>query len=109
MSAIDQLEIVKELQNNWSDNAVSVTIYYKPEELDGIKEWLNKNYNENLKTVSFLLHSEHGFDQAPLEEITEEEYNELKKKVKPIEQIDNIDEDSIKGSFECEGGHCPIK
>lgn len=109
MTAIDQLEIVKELQNNWSDNSVSVTIYYKLEELDGIKKWLAKNYNENLKTVSFLLHSEHGFEQAPLEEITEEQYNEMKKGIKEIGQIDSLDEDSIKGSFECEGGHCPIK
>lgn len=109
VNAIDQLEIIKELQNNWSDNAVSVTIYYKKEELDEIKEWLTKNFNNNLKTVSFLLHSEHGFDQAPLEEITEEQYNEMKKKVKPIESINEIDEDGILDSFECEGGVCPVK
>lgn len=109
MSAIDQLEIIKELQNNWSDNAVSVTIYYKKEELEDIKKWLNSNYNENLKTVSFLLHNEHGFQQAPLEEITEEQYNELKKNTKLITSVNNIEEESILDSFECEGGHCPIK
>lgn len=109
LSAIDQLEVVKELQNNWSDNAVSVTIYYRKEELDGIKDWLAKNYNDNLKTVSFLLHSEHGFDQAPLEEITEEEYNNMKKGIKTITNIDTIDEDSILDSFECESGICPVK
>ena len=109
MSAIDQLEIIKELQNNWSDNAVSVTIYYKKEELPGIKKWLSQNFNDNLKTVSFLLHSEHGFDQAPLEEITEAEYNEMKKSIRPITAINSIDEDSILDSFECEGGVCPVK
>jgi len=109
LSAIDQLEIIKELQHNWSDNAVSVTIYYSKEELEGIKQWLKLNYNDNLKTVSFLLHSEHGFDQAPLEEITEDEYNKLIKKVKPITNIDLISEDSILDNFECEGGSCPVK
>lgn len=108
MSAIDQLETVKELQSNWSDNAVSVTVYYRKEELDDIKKWLDKNYNNNLKTVSFLLHSGHGFDQAPIEEITEEEYKKMIKKVKPITNC-VIDEDDLKDNFECAGGMCPIK
>lgn len=109
MTAIDQLEVVKELQNNWSDNAVSCTIYYTLKELPGIKKWLADNYNENVKTCSFLLKDNHGFDQAPLEEITEQEYHELVKKTKPITGINNIDEQSIIGSFECEEGICPVK
>lgn len=109
MTAIDQLEIVKELQTNWSDNAVSCTIYYKKEELDDIKLWLLKNYNNNLKAISFLLHSEHGFKQAPLEEITKEEYENMIKRVKPIIDIETIDEKSILDSLECESGICPVK
>jgi hypothetical protein len=109
VSAIDQLETIRELQTNWSDNAVSVTIYYKKEELDGIKKWLGENYNEGLKTVSFLLHSDHGFVQAPYEEITEEEYNARAAVVTPITDVE-IDEDSIDGSqLGCAGGACPIK
>lgn len=109
VTAVDQLETIKELQKVWSDNAVSVTIYYKKEELDNIKEWLSKNYNDNLKTVSFLLHSEHGFDQAPYEEITEEKYKEMVKNVKPITSVE-VQEDSIDSSqIGCEGGMCPIK
>lgn len=109
VTAINQLETIKELQKNWSDNSVSVTIYYRKEELDDIKEWLAENYNEGLKTVSFLLHSEHGFDQAPYEEITKEEYAKLSKNVKPITNVE-IDEDSIDGSeIGCASGVCPIK
>jgi hypothetical protein len=108
-SAIDQLEVVKRLQSEWSDNAVSVTIYYKKEELDGIKDWLSKNYNNSLKTVSFLLHNDHGFKQAPLEEITKEQYDELSSKVIPITGV-NIDESSISSDqIGCEMGVCPIK
>ena len=70
---IKQLEYVKRLQAEWSDNAVSVTVYYRKEELPELKEWLKANYNEHLKSVSFLLHSEHGFLQAPYEEILKEE------------------------------------
>ena len=108
MKALEQLELVKKLQTVWSDNSVSVTIYYRKEELDGIKEWLNSNYNNNLKTVSFLLHSEHGFDQAPLEEIDRQKYEDMVKSVKPITNCE-VNEEDIKGSFECATGACPVK
>lgn len=110
MTAIDQLEVVKRLQAEWSDNAVSVTIYYKKEELESIKEWLKNNYNNNLKTVSFLLHSEHGFAQAPLEEITKEQYEEMIKNVLPISGMSAIMEESVSSdTLGCETGVCPIK
>lgn len=109
MTAIDQLEVVKRLQTEWSDNAVSVTIYYKKEELEDIKNWLAQNYNDNVKTVSFLLHSEHGFKQAPLEEITEEHYNEMISKVTPITSVSFKDGDITGGLDECASGACPIK
>lgn len=107
MRAVDQLEVVRRLQAEWSDNAVSCTVYYKKEELPEIKEYLSKHYNKNFKSLSFLLHSEHGFVQAPIEEITEEEYNRLVKKTKPItslaHQIDFQSDD------ECATGVCPVR
>lgn len=108
MSAIRQLELVKELQAKWADNAVSVTVYYRPEELDGIKEWLKKNYKKNLKSVSFLLHSEHGFAQAPYEEIDEAKYRALSKKIKPIQTAIGISGGEL-DLAECDIGGCPIK
>jgi adenosylcobalamin-dependent ribonucleoside-triphosphate reductase len=107
MAAIDQLEVIKRLQQDWSDNAVSVTIYYKKEELQQIKEWLAKNYNTCLKTVSFLLHSEHGFDQAPLEEITKGQFDELSSKVKKIESLSSTGEFEM--DAECASGVCPVR
>ena len=32
---------IKKLQDIWSDNAVSVTAYYKESELTALKDWLN--------------------------------------------------------------------
>lgn len=107
MTAVSQLELVKKMQTVWADNAVSVTVYYKPEELDKIKDWLKLNYENSLKTVSFLLHSEHGFKQAPYEEITEIEYTALAEKVKPIKS--NISSEKILDGIECSGGACPIR
>lgn len=106
MTAVDQLEVVKRLQSEWSDNAVSCTIYYRLEELPAIKDYLKQNYNKHFKSISFLLHSDHGFIQAPLEEITEEEYNKRVSKVRPIKSVSNA---SFEADVECEGGMCPIK
>jgi ribonucleoside-triphosphate reductase len=108
MTAVDQLEVIKKLQTEWSDNAVSVTIYYRKHELDEIKQWLSENY-VNVKSVSFLLHNDHGFDQAPLEEITEDKYLELSASVTPIASFDdtiNLDDMDI---ADCEGGACPVR
>lgn len=107
MSAIDQLEAVKRLQTEWSDNAVSCTVYYRQEELPAIREYLKSNYNKSFKTLSFLRHSDHGFAQAPIEEISKEQYEELVAKTKIITQLDEAVE--FDPSLECEGGACPVR
>lgn len=106
MTAIDQLMEVKRMQTEWSDNSVSCTVYYRKEELDEIREYLKDNY-QNHKTLSFLLHSEHGFQQAPLEEITKEQYDELVASTKPISGIDDIQLGL--SDDECASGGCPIR
>ena len=107
MGVVKQLDMVKKLQEIWSDNAVSVTAYYSPEELDELKGWLKDNYKNNIKSVSFLLRQEHGFKQAPYQEVDEKTYNQAKSKVKPLSNI-NITGDALDG-IECEGGACPIR
>lgn len=108
MSAVKQLELVKELQAKWADNAISVTVYYKKEELSEIKEWLKNNYKQSIKSVSFLLHKDHNFKQSPYEEITEEKYKELVKKIKPIYNM-SISTNGNLDVMECSNGACPIK
>lgn len=106
VNAIQQLEYVKELQTNWSDNSVSCTVYYKKEELPAIKTWLRENYTDGVKTVSFLLHSDHGFNQAPIEEITKETYDLMLKKTNPLGEFDTSH--TVDKDLECSGGACPI-
>ena len=107
MSAVDQLDVIKRLQAEWSDNSVSVTVYYRKEELDEIKAWLRENY-VNVKSVSFLLHNEHGFDQAPLEEIDKKTYNKIKSQCKPITSIQDINMEDI-DIQDCATGACPVR
>ena len=108
IGAIEHLEMVKRMQTDWSDNSVSVTVYYKKEEIPEIKKWLSENYTDNLKTVSFLLYHGHGFDQAPYETISKREYNKLIKNITPINSVD-IGNFEVDGIDECESGACPIK
>ena len=107
LSAVDQLGVIQRLQREWSDNAVSVTIYYRLEELDGIKDWLSVNYI-NVKTVSFLLHNDHGFAQAPFEEIDEATYLDMKSKTTPIVSIGQLNMEDIELA-DCDTGACPVR
>lgn len=111
MTVFEQLKDVKFLQKNWSDNSVSVTAYYTLEELPEIRKYIEENFNDNFKTLSFLLKSDaSGFKQMPYEGITKEQYEEMIKTVKPITSLEvGFDEGDIEGAEDCSSGHCPIK
>ena len=108
MTAIQQLEWVKKMQTEWADNAVSVTVYYRKEELSSIKEWLTANYDSSVKSVSFLLHADHNFPLPPYEEITKEQYE------KSVSKIDfTIPLQAATGGMldldDCSTGACPVR
>ena len=52
----------------------------------------------------------HGFKQAPYEEVDKETYEKMKSKVKTDKTVefDSIGDSALEG-LECEGGACPIK
>ena len=109
MTAIEQLELLRQVQTDWADNAVSVTVYYSKEELPEIQKWLAEHYDSSVKSVSFLLRTEHNFALPPYEEIDEETY---RKAVAAIdlsipfvtkESSETIDFD------DCAGGVCPVR
>ena len=109
MTAVEQLEWVKKMQTDWADNAVSVTVYYRKEELGAIKEWLANNYDKNVKSVSFLLHSEHNFPLPPYETITEEVYNKIMSKINLTIPLNDILTTLNIEMEDCSTGACPIK
>jgi ribonucleoside-triphosphate reductase (thioredoxin) len=106
MTAIDQLEEIKKLQTVWSDNSVSCTVYYRKEELPEIQAYLKKHYKNTFKSLSFLLHSEHGFAQAPYEEISKEEYDKMVASTTVITSIGNAE---IGLDDDCSSGICPVR
>jgi len=106
LSAIGQLNWLVRVNTDWSDSAVSSTVYYKREELEEIKAWLRDNYESKIKAVSFLLHQDHGFAQPPYEEISREQFTKMSSQ---ITSTSFDDEGSEEIDLECAGGHCPIK
>lgn len=109
MTAVEQLEWVKKMQTVWADNAVSVTVYYRKEELPSIKEWLEKNYDNGVKSVSFLLHSDHNFPLPPYEECSKEQYEKM---LANIDFTVPLQQKSFDGDLDidaCATGACPIK
>ena len=102
-----QMDMVRKMQAEWSDNSVSCTVYYRKEDIEDIKDYLRKHFRHEMKTVSFLLYYGHGFDQAPYETITKEQYEEMASKTTPITSIE-IKEDEMELQ-ECATGACPIK
>ncbi|MFX1326614.1 MAG: ATP cone domain-containing protein [Promethearchaeota archaeon] len=106
VSIWEQAENAAAYQKYWSDNQVSITITFKDEEADQIKHVL-ECYEDKLKSVSFLPIKEHGYKQAPYEEITREQYEEIISKLKPF----NLDEtkDRAIGEKFCDSDRCEVR
>ena len=102
-----QLDTVLMAQRHWADQSVSVTVYYKKEDISHLREWLSNNL-QYLKSISFLCHNDHGFLQAPKEAISREQYEKLSSKIKPI-QMEDITEGALIDEAECAGGSCPVR
>ncbi|MCM0605450.1 MAG: hypothetical protein KA715_05120 [Xanthomonadaceae bacterium] len=102
-----QLDTLLFAQKHWADQSVSVTIYYKREELSKIKNWVSKHLSE-IKTVSFLAHSEHGFKQAPYESLNQKNFEILRSNIKPADfsGLSKVFEGDL---ADCEGTACPAK
>ena len=109
MTVFEQLDVVKFMQKNWSDNSVSVTAYYEQENLPELRKYIEENFNENFKTLSFLLkQGASGFKQLPFEDITKEQYEYLSSLTKPITSV-QINEEDLEELGACGLGGCPIK
>jgi len=102
-----QLDTLLLAQKHWSDQAVSVTVYYKKSEIESIKDWLRVNL-KSLKSISFLCHDDHGYKQAPKEAITKDQFDKLSSKLTTID-VDSIDSGGNLDGLECQGGVCPVK
>ncbi|MFW9829480.1 MAG: ribonucleoside-triphosphate reductase, adenosylcobalamin-dependent, partial [Candidatus Thorarchaeota archaeon] len=106
VSIWEQAENAAAYQKYWSDNQVSITITFKEEEANQIKHIL-ECYEDKLKSVSFLPIKEHGYKQAPYEEITKEKYEEIIANLKPF-NLDKTRDRAIGEKF-CDSDRCEVR
>ena len=103
VSVWEQMALVADLQAFWSDNSVSSTVTFRPEEKADLIQAL-REYETKIKSVSFLPLSDHGYEQAPYIKITEEEYLDLLAKTEPLDVEDGHE---IEDRF-CDGDKCEM-
>ena len=113
VGAMHQLNLWKTYQNHWCEHKPSVTVYYTDSEYLQVSQWIWDNF-DLCSGISLLPTSDHTYQQAPYEDISEEEYQKL---VAAMPQNVNWEdlaqfekEDNTTGSQElaCVGGACEI-
>lgn len=86
VSIWEQASLAALAQEHWADNSVSVTVTFRKDERQYIKEILNL-FQFKLKSVSFLpkLEDDTPYKQMPYEEITEKQYLKMIEFIKPLD------------------------
>jgi len=112
LTALQQLEYWKTVKENYTEHNPSVTVSVGDDEWIETANWLYKNW-EILGGLSFLPRTDHVYQLAPYEEITEERYKELVSKMPDIDFSRIVayeEDDQTTGAKElaCVGGVCEI-
>jgi len=112
MSAVEQLEIWKVYQENWCEHKPSVTVSVKEHEWMNVGSWVYDNF-DMMSGVSFLPMSDHTYRQAPYQDCTKIEYNELMKKMPDVDwsklsDYENADMTSGSQELACSSGQCEV-
>jgi ribonucleoside-diphosphate reductase alpha chain len=105
VSPWEQFSVVQMMQKHYADNCVSATIYFDKEKDGPDVEKMLAMFIPNLKSVSMLPHSGHGYQQPPYEPITFEEYEKRKSQFKPID-YKSVSGNVPEGSKYCSGDTC---
>ena len=113
MTALEQLDLWKTYQEHWCEHKPSVTISVKEDEWVDTASWVYNNFDD-ISGISFLPFSDHTYKQAPYQDCSEEEYQELYSKMpKNVDWTglsDYEQQDYTAGSQElaCSAGVCEV-
>jgi len=118
-SALDLLGRVKFFYQNWikpghrtgqNTHNISATVSIKEEEWEEVGKWMweNRKFYNGLSVLPF---SEHTYKQAPFEDCTKEQYEELMKSLHNIDLskvVEFADMTNLMGEVACAGGACEV-
>ena len=105
VSLWEQMINVVDYQRYWADNQVSVTIKFKKDESHEIARVL-ETFEDQLKGISFLPQSEHGYKQAPYEACTIEDVDRYNENLQEADYTEYIGE--ALGAKFCDSDKCVI-
>ncbi len=118
-SALQLLERVKFFYQNWikpghrtgqNTHNISATVSIKDAEWEEVGKWMweNRKFYNGLSVLPF---SEHTYKQAPFEDCTEEQYEELMKSLTNVDLsqvVEFVDSTNLMGEVACAGGACEV-
>jgi ribonucleoside-triphosphate reductase (thioredoxin) len=111
LSAIKHLKLWLLFQRHYCEHKPSVTISVKEDEWMEVGAWVYEHFDE-VTGVSFLPMDGGTYKQAPYEECTEEQYNQLRMLVPDSVDWENFKEydDNVEGAqtLSCTAGGCEI-
>ena len=113
MTAIEQLQLWLVYQRHWCEHKPSVTVTVRDHEWMEVGAWVYKHFDE-VSGVSFLPHSDHSYQQAPYQEVSEREYLDalalMPERINWADLSNYEKEDTSKGigHFACVGGSCEV-
>jgi len=113
MSALEQLRVWLIYQEHWCEHKPSITVTVKDDEWFDVGAFVFKNFDK-MSGVSFLPHSDHVYQQAPYQECTEDEYNDMLSKMNTrinwsqLKDYEKGDTTSGSQTMACSGDSCEI-
>jgi len=110
VTPMDHLSLWLTYQRHWCEHKPSVTISVEEKDWPTVGAWTWENFSE-ISGVSYLPYDGGTYRQAPYEECTEKEYNELKAKVPTINWNEFKEvTDNVEGAQQlaCSAGFCEI-
>jgi ribonucleoside-diphosphate reductase alpha chain len=110
LSAVDQLEHWKDYHDHWCEHKPSMTVYVREQEWDTVSDWVWDNF-DSMSGVAFLPYDDHTYEQAPYEEITEQEYKAFGQPYvdwELLEEYENEDGTTAHRDLACAAGVCEI-
>jgi ribonucleoside-diphosphate reductase alpha chain len=113
MTAIEHLELWVTYQRYWCEHKPSITVTVKEHEWMEVGAWVYKHFDE-ISGISFLPHSDHSYRQAPYQDCTKEQYEELlaatPKDVdwSELKKWEKMDSTVGTQTFACSGDKCEL-
>ncbi len=79
-NAIEQMELWKTYLDDWCEHKPSITVSVKESEWMNVGAWVYENLDD-ISGISFLPFSDHVYAQAPYQDCTVEEFEEMRTKM----------------------------